>query len=289
MVEPFDPNQVVSILCGEPVARWTPVSGGDVHIAGRATLASGRVLFAKVHPGPPPELFAVEAEGLQWLTDVGGAPTPAVVAVSSRVEGPGGLVLDWVERCAAGDAHQVSLARVLADMHSVRGDRPGWTQDGFIGPLPQPNHPLSDSWPHFWRDRRLGWGLKLAAPHLSGTASALVSEAMERIDQLLMGHGSMAPLHGDLWSGNVVYGAAGPYLIDPAPYVGDPEVDLAMMSLFGGFGAAFWEAYGAARPQRVGWRRRRAVYQLWPLLVHVALFGRAYDGQLVATAQRALA
>jgi fructosamine-3-kinase len=87
-------------------------------------------------------------------------------------------------------------------------------------------------------------------------------------------------LHGDLWSGNVLSTASGPALVDPAVYRGHREVDLAMTELFGGFDASFYEAYQEVWPLLPGYAdTRRTIYQLYPLLVHVNLFGGAYIAQ----------
>ncbi|HEX8673749.1 MAG TPA: fructosamine kinase family protein, partial [Longimicrobium sp.] len=94
-------------------------------------------------------------------------------------------------------------------------------------------------------------------------------------------------LHGDLWSGNVVATSRGPSLVDPATYRGHREVDLAMTELFGGFGAEFYTAYEEAWPLRPGYQEeRRAVYQLFYLLVHVNLFGGGYVARTAEALRR---
>jgi fructosamine-3-kinase len=73
-------------------------------------------------------------------------------------------------------------------------------------------------------------------------------------------------------------------LIDPAVYGGHREIDLAMMRLFGGFGERVFSAYRDAWPLAPGAGERISLYQLYPLLVHVNLFGGSY----VASVKRAL-
>ena len=110
-----------------------------------------------------------------------------------------------------------------------------------------------------------------------------------RFDRLLDGLGERigvadgegpSPLHGDLWGGNVHVAAEGPpAVIDPSAYHGHREVDLAMAELFGGFDPGFRDAYEEAWPLEPGYVPvRRAVYQLYYLLVHVNLFGAGYVG-----------
>ena len=95
-------------------------------------------------------------------------------------------------------------------------------------------------------------------------------------------------MHGDLWSGNVLFTPAGPAIIDPAVYRHYPEVDIAMLTLFGGPGDAFFEAYwNGGRP--ADWERREALFQLYPLLNHLYLFGRGYLGGVSRAVDRILA
>ena len=90
-----------------------------------------------------------------------------------------------------------------------------------------------------------------------------------------------ARLHGDLWGGNLhVTEAGAPCLVDPAVYAGHREMDLAMMKLFGGFGPRVFAAYHEAAPLAPGHAERTALYQLYPLLVHVNLFGEGYVGSV---------
>lgn len=101
-----------------------------------------------------------------------------------------------------------------------------------------------------------------------------------RLHSLLEG-APIALLHGDLWRGNVHTERSGaPCLVDPSAYFGDPEVDLAMMHLFGGFSPNVFDAYDEVLPPRAGRSLRRSAYQLYPVLVHVVLFGGSYVGQL---------
>jgi fructosamine-3-kinase len=147
------------------------------------------------------------------------------------------------------------------------------------------------SWAEFWRMRRLEPQLELAraAGRLPGR-QADWDRLMERLPALLDNAEMDGPslLHGDLWGGNVMAAAAGPVLIDPACYRGHREADLAMTELFGGFGPEFYAAYGEQWPLLAGYPRRRPVYQLWYLLVHVNLFGGGYVSQTAGVLREAL-
>lgn len=203
----------------------------------------------------------VEADGLEALA-AAGAPVPEVLSVSEDL-----LVMSYVE----GRPDWPELGRTIAAVHRETGSSFGWRRDNVIGPLPQDNTLTSD-WPSFYADRRV-------RPWLE--AEALPPEIRRRLEQALDGplqqtleHDPVPSLiHGDLWSGNVVDGC---WLVDPAVYHADREVELAYMDLFGGFPGRLWRAYEEAWPLDEGWEVRRPALQLYNLLVHVELFGATY-------------
>lgn len=256
-----------------PVRAASAVSGGSVSRAARLEAGSGPV-FLKYDPAAPEGMFAHEAEGLAALsTAASGLRIPSVLGVSREW-----LLLEWLEPAHPGPRYDDRLGEGLAALHTPRGEGWGWEGDGFIGPLPQENVPTGD-WPTFWRERRLEPQLRRArdAGALPGTAGEW-DRLFARLPELLAPAEAEGPslLHGDLWSGNVLSAHGEPALVDPAAYRGHREVDLAMTELFGGFGASFYAAYDAAFPRAAGYPVRRAVYQLFYLLVHVNLFGAAY-------------
>lgn len=167
------------------------------------------------------------------------------------------------------------LGTELAMLHSkdVNETRFGLNYNNFIGANPQENHWHRD-WSKFYISQRL-------APQLAILPSVYsdVKEAVESIYPLvcdLVGQVKAAPLHGDLWMGNVLFSTSGPKLIDPAFYYGDSRTDLAMLELFGTIPKVFYEAYQAVCPIAGDWRRLKALYQLYHLLNHLNLFGRSY-------------
>ena len=239
--------------------RWSVLAGGDVSPAWDVHLADGRRVVVKRTPGPA----RLEAEGLDALRRAG-APTPEVIAfdddllVIAHVGGPP----DWGEVGAA-----------LARVHSTHGAAFGWHEDTRIASLPMPN-PRHDDATTFWAEARLRPFAEARA--LPASLRSRIHAACDARLHGLFDHDPAPSLvHGDLWSGNVVDGR---WLIDPAVHHADREVDLAMMDLFGGFPPACWDAYLAEAPLPDGWQRRRDALQLWPLLVHVGLFGAGYAG-----------
>ncbi len=267
-----------------PVRDLSPLAGGDISEALRVRLADGRAVFVKTHRGPPAGMYAAEAEGLAWLGAAGALRVPEVLAVSERF-----LALVLIEPGRPAPDHDERLGRGLAALHRFGAEGFGWSRDNFIGSLPQDNH-AEAGWPTFYARRRLGAQLRMAVD--AGRASTAMRRGMEaliaRIDAVVGPAEPPSRLHGDLWGGNAHVAEDGsPVLIDPAVYGGHREVDLAMMRLFGGFSPRVFDAYDEAWPLEPGWRERVPLYQLYPLMVHVNLFGGSYVGS-VERALRAL-
>jgi fructosamine-3-kinase len=302
------------------VMEARPIAGGCINAGSRLRTDRGDVFFLKWNPSAPPGMFEAEADGLAALRAAArghGARVPEVVAVGGGSGEPGWLLMEYVEPGRGGRGYGRSLGRALAGLHA--GDPPavsrasteratgtpsaerdggvgkpakfGWHRDNFIGSLPQANSPARE-WAVFWRDARLAPQLSLAPGHarLSGNDARLLDRLLARVEDALAGVEDASLLHGDLWSGNVYPSAAGePVLIDPAVYLGDREVDLAMSELFGGFPSGFLEAYREAAPLDSAYEQlRRPLYQLYYLLVHVNLFGESYLSGVRSAAERVL-
>jgi fructosamine-3-kinase len=270
---------------GGKVTGARAVGGGDINRADAVTLADGRKLFVKTNAREPAGMFAAEARGLAWLAEARALREPEVVA-----HGPGFLALELVEAASPARDFDERLGRGLAALHRHGAPRFGLDHDNFIGRLPQDNAAASHGdWAAFYRERRLEPQLRLAADE--GLASSRLRRGFERLfaalDDLVGPAEPPARLHGDLWGGNLLCDEAGaPCLCDPAVYGGHREIDLAMMRLFGGFGARAFAAYAEAWPLAAGYAARVPLYQLYPLMVHVNLFGGGYVGQVEAVLDR---
>ena len=170
---------------------------------------------------------------------------------------------------------------MLAELHLQSSERFGLDHDNYIGSLPQQNSE-HDSWVEFYRDERLISQMKLAE-----MGGRLTSKMKQGFDSLFLELENLFPnekpslLHGDLWSGNMMVAEDGsPSIFDPAVYYGHREMDLAMMALFGGFGDSWVSAYNELYPLEADWQERIPLGQLYPLMVHVNLFGGGYAGSV---------
>lgn len=263
------------------IAALEPVGGGCISPSARVETEPGDVAFLKRSGGAEPSgFFAEEARSLIALAEAGAVRVPRVLGV-----GEAWLLLEWLEPGSPDAAGWATLGESLAALHGHTTESWGWPADNWIGRLPQTNG-WSGSWPAFWRERRLEPQLRLAyeAGHFRDERQRFV-RLLDRIDELLGPAAEDGPslLHGDLWSGNVHFLADGTAaLIDPSTYYGHREVDLAMSELFGGFGRGFRDAYVEMAPLQPGYGQRRAVYQLYYLLVHVNLFGAGYLGSTLS-------
>jgi fructosamine-3-kinase len=253
-------------------------------------LADGRLAHVKHDPGAPEGFFAAEAEGLAWLAEPRAVPVPEVLCVE-----PCSIAVAWVAPGPPSPAGAEGFGRGLADLHAAGAPAFGAPWPGFIGPLPMDNRPAQDdpsSWPAFYAERRVLPALERArtAGALTRAEAAVVERAMGRVSELAGSSADEPPsrLHGDLWSGNLVFDERGTvWVVDPAAHGGHRETDLAMLALFGAPHLdRILAAYDEHRPLAEGWRERVGLHQLHPLLVHAALFGPPYGTRAAAAARR---
>jgi fructosamine-3-kinase len=225
-------------------------------------------------------MFAAEARGLQWIEETGAIRVPRVLACSD--EHPAYLALELLDPGPRCEGFDEILGRSLAALHGFGAPSFGLDHDNFIGRLPQSNA-ATDDWATFYWHSRLEPQLQLASDggHVDSGLRARFDALRHVLPERVGPEEPPSRLHGDLWGGNLHVDEAGrPALIDPAVYGGHREIDLAMMRLFGGFGARVFAAYEDASPLQPGAAERVPLYQLYPLLVHVNLFGRSYLGSL---------
>lgn len=257
-----------------PQSSLQPLTGGDSAATYRLHTREGDVVVKSDHP----DRLAGEADGLKALASANsGLVVPAVLAQQGEW-----LVIEALESVPRREGDEAALGEGLRKLHSVTGEEHGWSSDNACGKTPQPNMPLQDG-RIFQRKRRL-------LPLINACyGKGLLDNALrQRLEALAYGLESWLPdaspslVHGDLWSGNVLFTPQGPAIIDPAVYRHFSEVDFAMLTLFGSPVDAFFEAYwNGSLPD--DWPRREALFQLYPLLNHLFLFGGSYRAMLERT------
>ncbi|MEV0621159.1 fructosamine kinase family protein [Nonomuraea sp. NPDC050404] len=243
----------------------------------RGVLEDGREVLEK--SGPAPDAFASEAAGLRWLGEA--IAVPEVIEVA-----PDRLVMSWVRQEPPTTASAERFGRSLARLHRAGAPGFGAPWAGFIADLPMDNAP-ADDWPSFYAERRVLPFLRMA--RLPASDVALVERAVGRFAEVAGPAEPPARIHGDLWSGNVLWSGGGGVLIDPAAHGGHRETDLAMLELFGlPYLDRVLGAYREEWPMAEGWKGRVPLHQLHPLLVHVVLYGGSYRDGLMGAVRRVL-
>jgi fructosamine-3-kinase len=252
----------------------------------RLQTAAGHVAFAKVAAGGADRTgFAAEAAGLCWLRDARAVPVPEVLAVTESV-----LVIEWVAEGEPTAAAAEGFGAALARLHLAGADHFGAPWPGVIAGLPLPND-AADSWPDWYAACRVLPFARLARDRgeLSADDVALIESAARRLGEVSGPPEPPSRIHGDCWSGNVLWSGGKAWLIDPAAHGGHRETDLAMLALFGApYLDRIIAAYQHVAPLADGWRDRLPLHQLHPLLVHVCLFGSSYRGSALAAARAVL-
>lgn len=241
---------------------------------------TGHAVFRKTRTGAPADFFRAEAAGLDFIRVPGGPPVPAVRSVDA-----GALVIDKVETGRPSAAAASEFGRRLATLHAAGPKSFGAVANGYIGPLPLDNT-AADDWPTFYAERRL----RPYLPGLDRTVQSAVNRVIDHLPELASPPEPVARIHGDLWSGNLLWGLDGQvWLIDAgAASGGHRETDLAMLALFGApFLDEIVASYQSVTPLADGWRDRVLLHQLHPLLVHAQLFGGGYVARVIHAAQAA--
>ncbi|WP_329406718.1 fructosamine kinase family protein [Streptomyces sp. NBC_00704] len=283
-VPPSGPGAAAARYAGAAPRRERSLSGTLTEVV----LDDGRVVMVK--RGEDPGATGAEAAGLRWLAAAGSVRVPAVHGHDDRW-----LVTDRVATGAPDAAAARRLGRDLAALHAAGAPAfgaapPGGLRDAYVGRAPMRNV-TGDDWPVWYAEERV-----LPYARAAAEAGTLGPAEASRIERLclrlpeLAGPSELpARLHGDLWNGNVLWGADGDVrLIDPAAHGGHRETDLAMLLLFGcPHLDQVLAGYQQQSPLADGWRGRVGLHQLFPLLVHAVLFGRPYAEQALAVAEAA--
>jgi fructosamine-3-kinase len=263
--------------------QFSQVGGGSINHTYRIK-AGTNSFFCKLnsHTGFP-GMFEAEQNGLALLAQQQVIRIPRVIAHEQK-DDTQILILEWIEQGLKTETFWETFGRQLAALHHVQHNEFGLAADNYMGALPQYNKPDS-SWTAFFIHRRLQPQVKLALSHnLLEPAHAAQFEKLYQQLSVIFPAEPPVLLHGDLWSGNFLCDDKGkPVLIDPAVYYGHRSVDMAMTTLFGGFDARFYESYNYHFPLPANYRQQWEICNLYPLLIHLNLFGKSYLADILNT------
>lgn len=258
------------------IRGFRAASGGCINNGGIIDTSSGEFFIKWNNKMRFPGMFEAEKRGLKLLYDAHAIRIPEVI-----VNGESGdliyIVMENIQVNARKPDYWTTLGIKLAKLHSNKAEKFGIDHDNFIGSLAQSNRTHSD-WVEFFITERLARQIEVALNN-----GAISSTTVKQFDLLYTRFDNFFPkespvlIHGDLWSGNLITDDLGePCLIDPAVYYGHREIELSMTKLFGGFDEDFYRSYNEFMPLESGFEERVAVYNLYPLMVHVNLFGGHY-------------
>jgi fructosamine-3-kinase len=246
--------------------------------------------FLKWNSSGPDDLFVREAEGLKELAlaDAPQLVVPKVILAKQTDETPSFLLLEFLPSGHAA-LEDEKLGIGLARLHRKTNKAFGFHHDNYCGSTLQPNQ-WNTSWTNFFGEQRI---LHLVneigrSRSLSSKEKDIYHRLVSRLPDLIPDQPFPSLVHGDLWSGNYLYTANGPALIDPAAYYADREMEFAIMTMFGGFSQTTWAAYQQEYPLNPGWEERVLLYQLYHQLNHYYLFGGSYGSQALRIAEKFL-
>lgn len=249
-----------------------PIAGGEVNQTFKV-ITDEKIYFLKAHPGVEERFFVAEAGGLKQLAPF--VRVPEIYQIAENDEGAF-LLMEWIEQ---KEGQQERIAEQLAYLHQQTHPVFGFSEDNFIGMLPQVNAQTAN-WTDFFLACRLDTQVELAK--MNNVWNAKRDQKYLRLKSFIREawqDRKVQPslVHGDFWRGNVFFDQSGvPVFIDPAVFYGDREMDIAMSQLFGGFRQSFLERYQEIFPMESGWQERMPFYQLYYLLVHLNQFGKSY-------------
>ncbi len=273
----------IEAALGRAPVRATALGGGCIDEVYRLEMGGGDSLVAKL--GGAGGRLALEGFMLRYLAAHGPLPVPRVLHAADEL-----LVMEFLPGASRLDGGaERHAAELVAGLHEQSAEHFGFERDTLIGGLDQPN-PQTPSWRAFFRDHRLLYMARQAldAGRLPAALMGRVEALAARLDKWLVEPPRPSLIHGDMWTGNVLsQGGRITGFLDPAIYYADPEIELAFGTLFGTFGEDFFARYAELRPLEPGFFEvRRELYNLYPLLVHVRLFGGGYVSSVESTLDR---
>jgi len=245
------------------------------------------MFFLKAYGGENgSDMFIAEAKGLERLRSKSRFTIPMVINLYNDTS-TSYLLMDYIDSAIISSNYWQDLAIKLAKLHQQTKAHFGLRENNFIGNLPQQNG-FTEDWNSFFTNNRI-----LPLVRMAVDRNLVPKLFVVNVERLLKNIGSLLPaeppalVHGDLWSGNLIVDSQGlPCLIDPAVYYGHREMDIAFSRLFGGFEQKFYDVYQEVNSLAPDFDSRMDIYNIYPLLVHLNLFGKSYLGQIEAILAR---
>jgi len=287
MINPNILYQITTAL-GEPIKNINAVAGSDINSVYSINTNKGKYIMKLNSRDKYPGMFKLEQEGLQAISNTATIKVPHVILNGDTAKESFLLMEHIASRRPTTESLRL-LGIQLAAMHKCSSTAFGWHNNNYIGSLRQLNN-KRNTWTDFYIEQRLQPLVKIAFNRaLLSNADLKNFEALYKRLPNLFEEEQPSLVHGDLWSGNYLIAEdESPYLIDPAVHYGHREMDIAMSALFGGFGDDFYRAYNEVYSLNYNWTERIDLWNLYPLLVHVNLFGRCYFAQLQANLKKYL-
>jgi len=264
--------------------KFQPIGGGSINDTYQVLVNGHARFFLKINSAAKyPRLFQKEKNGLQFINNQRIFCVPSVI-IGNEIDDYQILLLEWIESGLRTERFWKKFGEHLARLHRITNPQFGFEEDNYMGALPQLNDQYG-SWVEFFVQCRLRPQIRMAMEnHLLQSKHIHEFENLHlRLEEIFNSEQSSL-LHGDLWSGNFMCDHnSEPVLIDPAVYFGHRSMDLAMTTLFGGFEKSFYESYDYHFPLPKNYRDQWDVCNLYPLLIHLNLFGAGYLGEIERT------
>ncbi len=277
----FDQHEIYEQILFESLGSNAQLKSASLVAAGNHNQgvrleSNDNVFFLKLNFDHERDILHKESEGLEMLRTATFLKVPQSYGCG-RIDDYNFLLTEFIAAQRYHQDYWENLGLGLAALHLTSQTKFGLQNDNYIASIHQKNL-QTDNWLDFYIEQRL--------EPLIGKAyfdRLIPLEFLKKFQEIYAKLKSIFPpekpalVHGDLWSGNVICTPDGqPCLIDPAVYFGHREMDLAFSRLFGGFDTRFYEAYESVLPLEPGFEQRMGLYNLYPLLVHLHLFGTAY-------------
>ena len=276
-------QEIIKKITGSEIKKKCALSGGCVGDVYKLELANSQILVAKV--GGLGSGLEIEGMMLNYLGKHSTIPVPRVVYVDEKL-----LLMTWIPSTGSLDKKtQIHAADLVSSLHNITSEQYGFASDTVIGGLHQDNS-KNESWLEFFAQNRL-YAMAVQginSGRLPKTVMVRLEKLIERLKNWIDEPNQPSLIHGDMWSGNVLSeGGRVTGFIDPAIYFADPEIELAFTTLFSTFGDYFFSRYNEHRNIKPGFfEERKDIYNLYPLLVHVQLFGGTYVGSVENTLRK---